>query len=309
MRNLRLETTAPFQGLPELVADREGLFAEQGISIEWIERDGGDPKAVNVGVNVPKGLNPFHSHGKMLERGLADMYNACELGNYCRVQDSRTGSRQLGRRAIMVFGAIVVRGDSPVVIPQQLAGRTVGVPFYFGSHYMALQLLEGFVPRELIKLCDAPNGSKARYDALMAGEVEATTLTEPYVTLAEKNGCKVICSAFYPGTEVASSALDAETYASFNAAVRESVRRINENPAAYMHYFIEYHAAKDPRIGALKPEELRPSRLLVTDPAPIPQDELARSAAWLKSWGMLEEVESPLELVNLEIAAAAHAAE
>ncbi len=309
MKSLRLETTAPFQGLPELVADREGLFAARDIAIEWIERDGGTDKAVNVGVNVPKGLNPFHSHGSMLERGLADMYNACELGNYCRVQDSRTGSRQLGRRAIMVFGAIVVRGDSKVVIPQQLAGKNIGVPFYFGSHYMALQLLEGFVPRELIRLCDAPNGSKGRYDALMAGEVDATTLTEPYVTLAEQNGCKVICSAFYPGTEVASGALDAPTYAKFNEAVREAVRRINENPAAYMHYFIDYHAAKDPRIAALRPEDLRPSRLLVTDPAPIPAEELERSAAWLKSWGMLEETDSPLELVNLEIASQAHAAE
>ena len=27
MKKLVLETTAPFQGLPELVADREGLFA------------------------------------------------------------------------------------------------------------------------------------------------------------------------------------------------------------------------------------------------------------------------------------------
>ncbi len=309
MKTLRLETTAPFQGLPELVADREGLFADQGIAIDWIERDAGNNKTVNTGVNVPKGLNPFHSHGKMLEQGLADMYNACELGNYCRVQDSRTGSRQLGRRAIMVFGAIVVRGDSPVVIPQQLAGRSIGVPFYFGSHYMALQLLEGFMPRDMIKLCDAPNGSKGRYDALMAGEVEATTLTEPYVTLAEKNGCKVICSAFYPGTEVAAATVDGETYSKFNAAVREAVARITADPAAYMHYFIEYHAKKDPRIASLKPEDLRPSRLLVTNPAPIPQEELERSAEWLKSWGMLEETESPLDLVNLEITTVAHAAE
>jgi hypothetical protein len=30
---------------------------------------------------------------------------------------------------------------------------------------------------------------------MMKGEVEATTLTEPYITLAEKNGCRIICSA------------------------------------------------------------------------------------------------------------------
>ena len=118
------------------------------------------------------------------------MYNACEWGNYCRVQDTGAGSRQLGRRAIVTYAALVVRPDSPVFTPQQLANRTVGVPFYFGTHYLALHMLEGFLPRDQIKLCRAPNGSRYRLDALMKGEIEATTLTEPYVTLAEKKGCR-----------------------------------------------------------------------------------------------------------------------
>ena len=56
-----------------------------------------------------KGVDPFASHGKLLEQGKADMYNACEWGNYCRVQDTGVGSRQLGRRAIVTYAAIVVR--------------------------------------------------------------------------------------------------------------------------------------------------------------------------------------------------------
>ncbi len=35
MKKLVLETTAPFQGLPELVADDEGLFEKEGLIIEW----------------------------------------------------------------------------------------------------------------------------------------------------------------------------------------------------------------------------------------------------------------------------------
>ena len=98
MKKLVLETTAPFQGLPELVADDEGLFEREGLQIEWIERESAD-KSTDVGVTGPKGLNPFSSHGLMLEQGKADMYNACEWGNYCRVQDTKVGSRQVGRRA------------------------------------------------------------------------------------------------------------------------------------------------------------------------------------------------------------------
>ena len=51
-------------------------------------------------------------------------------------------------RASSPIAAIVVRPDSPVYTPQQLANRTVGVPFYFGTHYLALHMLEGFLPRD-----------------------------------------------------------------------------------------------------------------------------------------------------------------
>src|SRR6059036_1837328 len=140
MKKLILETTAPFQGLPELVAYDEGLFANEGLPIEWADREKDVAKKAEINVLSPKGLNPFSSHGKLLEQGQADMYNACEWGNYCRVQETGVKSRQLGRRAIIAYGAIVVPPDSPAYTPQQLAHRTVGVPFYFGTHYLALQL-------------------------------------------------------------------------------------------------------------------------------------------------------------------------
>jgi NitT/TauT family transport system substrate-binding protein len=308
MKKLVLETTAPFQGLPELVAYDEALFAKEGIEIEWADREIGVEKKVEVDVTDPKGVNPFASHGKLLEQGKADMYNACEWGNYCRVQDTGQDSRQLGRRAIVTYAAIAVRPDSPVYTPQQLANRLIGVPFYFGTHYIALLLLEGFLPREEIKLCAAPNGSRYRLKALLDGEVEGVTLTEPHLTLAEKKGCRTICSAFFHGTEVASERVDAETYAAFNRAVCEAVRRINANKRAYLHYFIDYHGKTDPEIAALKVEDLRECRLVVCDPAPIPLDEMQRTYDWLKSWGMLEDTASPLQLVNMELQQQAHQA-
>jgi NitT/TauT family transport system substrate-binding protein len=308
MKKLVLETTAPFQGLPELVAYDEGLFEKEGLRIEWADREKGVEKKVEPQVTSPKGVNPFASHGKLFEQGKADMYNACEWGNYCRVQDTGTGSRQLGRRAIVACAALVVAPDSPVFTPQQLANKTIGVPFYFGTHYIALHMLEGFLPREMIKLCRAPNGSRYRLDALMHGEVDATTLTEPHITLAEKKGCRIICSALFHGTEVASDRVDAETYAGFNRAVREAVRRINANKRAYLHYFIDYYAKNDPEVAALEVEDLRESRLVVCDPAPIPPDEMQRTYDWLKSWGMLEETASPLQLVNMDVQRHAHQA-
>jgi NitT/TauT family transport system substrate-binding protein len=308
MKKLVLETTAPFQGLPELVAFDEGLFESEGLLVEWADRDQGVAKKIQTAVTSPTQVDPFASHGRLFEQGRADMYNACEWGNYCRVQETGTGSRQLGRRAIVSYSALVVAPQSPVYTPQQLANRVIGVPFYFGTHYIALHMLEGFLRRDEIKLCSAPNGSRYRLAALLDGEVDAVTLTEPHVTLAEKKGCRIVCSAFFHGTEVASDRVDAETYAAFNRAVRAAVRRINADKRAYLHYFIDYHAASDPEIAALKVADLRESRLVVCDPAPIPLDEMQRTYDWLKSWGMLEETASPLQLVDIDVQRRAHQA-
>src|SRR5262249_26668680 len=133
MKKLVLETTSPFQGLPELVAYDEGLFAKEELEIEWAERDEAgvkvadtsvtDVKAKDTAITEVKATDRFVSHGTLLEAGKADMYNACEWGNYCRAGATGVGSRQVGRRGIVTYGAIVVRPDSPVYTPQQLAGR------------------------------------------------------------------------------------------------------------------------------------------------------------------------------------------
>ena len=43
MRKLVLESTSPFQGLPERVAYDEGLFAREGLQVEWADRDAHAP--------------------------------------------------------------------------------------------------------------------------------------------------------------------------------------------------------------------------------------------------------------------------
>ncbi|HVA26101.1 MAG TPA: ABC transporter substrate-binding protein [Chloroflexota bacterium] len=286
----------------------EGLFAAEGLEIEWADRDAIiDTATGDKTISSHADANPFASHGNLLEQGKADMYNACEWGNYCRVGDTNVDSRQVGRRAIVTFAGIVVPPDSDVFTGQQLAGRSVGVPFFAGTHYLALHLLSGFLPRDLVNVVSAPAGSKRRFEMMMSGVFEAATLTEPYLSLAEKKGCRVICSAFYHGTEVASDRVDAETYGAFNRAVREAVRRINANKRAYMHYFIDYHKANDPEMASLNVADLRESRLVVTDPAPIPEAELQRTYDWLKSWGMLEETTSAFELIDLDVQRLAHA--
>src|ERR1700761_7975905 len=105
MKKLVLETTAPFQGLPELVAYDEGLFEKEGLIVEWADRDETAVFTVPSNVSDLKAVARFPSHGNLLEQGKADMYNACEWGNYCRVEGTGVASRQVGRRGIVTYAA------------------------------------------------------------------------------------------------------------------------------------------------------------------------------------------------------------
>ena len=104
-KKLVLETTAPFQGLAELVAYDEGLFEKEGLAIEWADRDKDAEKTAQLHITSHNGVTPFASHGKLLEQGKADLYNACECGNYSRVGSTGVASRQVGRRSIVTFAA------------------------------------------------------------------------------------------------------------------------------------------------------------------------------------------------------------
>ena len=290
-KKLLLEATTPFQGLPELVAYDEGLFTAEGLDVEWVKRGQEAPKNTDTSVTSWIGLNPFLSHGSSLESEdavKATMYNACEWGNYKRVQESGEGARQLGRRSIIAYGALIVPPWSPAYTAQQLANKLVALPYFAGTHYLGLLMMEGFLPRNTIKTCLGPNGSVNIYRSLMNREVDATVVYEPYITVAEKADCRILCLAPYHGTEVATDDLDDDTYARFTRAIKESVHHIQADKRKYMQYFIEHHKS-DPAVAALTVDDFNLSRLQVVEPGPVPPEELERTRQWMISWELLNK--------------------
>ena len=138
MKKLVLETTSPFQGLPELVAYDEGLFEQEGL------RSSG-PTATRP---ASRRSRPRHRAEGRQTRSAATASCSNRARPTCTTPAngaitaaSATPASAAARSAaarIVTYAAIVVRPDSPVYTPQQLAGRTVGVPFYAGTHYLAL---------------------------------------------------------------------------------------------------------------------------------------------------------------------------
>src|SRR5712664_2851103 len=156
---------------------------------------------------------------------------------------------------MIVCGALVVPPTSTVYTPQELAHKQVALDYGNGTAYAGLQMLEGAMPREAVTTCAGATSPAERFAGLMRGDFEATVLQEPWITVAEKAGCRLVSTTFFHGTWVAGPELDPELYAAFLQGVIRPVRRINADKRRYVSYFKEGWAAGDPAVHALSADD------------------------------------------------------
>jgi NitT/TauT family transport system substrate-binding protein len=193
-----------------------------------------------------------------------------------------------------------------VYTPQDLANRLVALDYGNGTAYAGLQMLEGAVPREAIKTRSFDVSPARRYAALMAGEFDATVLQEPWITVAEKAGCRLVSTTFFYGTWVADAAVDADTYAAFVRACTAAVHCINADKRRYLHYFTREYQGY-PEVEALTPDDFNLGRIQVKAPEPIPEAEARWDWEWMSSWGILSGNFEAEAQINAAVQRAAHA--
>lgn len=283
MKRITNEYGQAIFNLPWLVAQDEGLFAAEGIEVSFLRGRERDPNLAPE--TDPHAVDPFWRHG-VFEEGDAQCFQACEWGQIRRSYDSFTGGR--GGRVVMqrpaiASHAIFVRPDSPVEEPMDLRNRAIAVNFHAGSHYLTLQVLEGFMAREEIKTVHLGQG-QARYQAMLDGKVDACTLMEPYITLALKQGCKLIVEGFARGLEVTSPDMDDETLAGIYRALGAAVVRIRADRRKYVRYLI---ADLPAGLGPLEPEDFDLWRMRYIEPRPYPREDFERTRDWMVSWNLI----------------------
>src|SRR5262245_42307769 len=228
---MTIEQVRAFNGLDVLVAKDEGLFAAEGLDLRIVPVSPGDTASGTL-------TKPVTGQGRLVDRGEAVMFQGRAGGNNRRVADSAVGALQVGRRSMIVCGALVVAPDSDVFTPQELAHRPVALDYGNGTAYAGLLMLEGAMPRAAVTTRAATVNSGERLAALLRGEFAATVLQEPWITLAERSGCRLVSTTFFHGTWVADASVSAEAYAAFLRAITRAVRRINADKRRYVDYFI-----------------------------------------------------------------------
>src|SRR5207237_3037042 len=95
--------------------------------------------------------------------------------------------------------------------------------------------LEGFLKREQIKWTNAGT-MRERIDALAKGEVAAVSLMEPWISVAEKRGMRVLMESHSTRSEAAGDELDGPTLAAMFRAEARAAEAIDRNPGKYAHY-------------------------------------------------------------------------
>jgi ABC-type nitrate/sulfonate/bicarbonate transport system substrate-binding protein len=207
---------------------------------------------------------------------------------------------------MVVCGALVVAPASTVFTPQELAYKTVALDYGNGTAYAGLLMLEGAMPREAVTTRPATLYSGERLAGLLRGEFEATVLQEPWITLAEKQGCRIVSSTFFHGTWVADSQVTPEAYAAFVRAVTAAVHRINADKRRYVPYF-QRDFPDHPGVQALTPDDFDLNRIQLRAPGPIPEAEARWAWEWMASWGLLDGTFDQATQINRAVEARAHA--
>ena len=283
-RKIVVESAEAVLGLHWFVA-RDFTVKDKGIEIEIVTPgirtrfDWSDPRSQDHHLVTPT------NYQKAFEEGRADIYRACEWGQIRRSYDNPDGPI-VARRPAMVYQGVYVRPDSPIDAPISLANKSVGVQFHQGSHYATLSMLEGFLSREQINVVHAGTVLE-RYESLMDGEIDAATLMEPWVTLAEKQGCKLLIGTFYQGTENASRSMSQDLFETLMRAVRNAVGLINGDKRRYLHYLLD--EIPETYSSQLEPADFHLPRLRYVEPVPYTEEEFERAYNWMLTWDLVGE--------------------
>ena len=106
-----------------------------------------------------------------------------------------------------------------------------------GSHFTTLKMMEGFCAPEHIKTTGAGSMPK-RLEALREGKVAAVSLMEPWISVAQKQGLRILIESHSTRSEAAGDDLDGPTLAKMFRAQARAVELLEKDPPPYIHYLI-----------------------------------------------------------------------
>jgi NitT/TauT family transport system substrate-binding protein len=267
--------------LPVLVARDQGFFRDEGLDLEFVTTPGMAQVTTSHFVKFDSVFDrPLDA---VYNEGGIDQYRMCEWGIMKRAVEANTqglrGRKIVALGASMSMFAIAVSRDSKLYEPEMLKNKEIAVTPNNGSHFTTLKMMEGFLAKEHIKTTSAGSMPK-RIEALRHGKVAAVSLMEPWISVAQKMGLRILIESHSTRSEAAGDDLDGPTLAKMFRAQARAVEVLEKDPRPYAHFLTAETG------GLLKPEELQTWRLLHAPPMPYTRERFEDTYEWTVGWNM-----------------------
>jgi NitT/TauT family transport system substrate-binding protein len=221
-----IQVVPHFSRLQEWIALDEGFFQEEGLEPEMLQD-------VMHAVSSHHG-DQYHQRPQDLPfvQQMEVVNSACQWGTACNA------GAGMGRLVPDLYTvgrfALFTKPGSHVQRLVDLRDIPIGIGERAGSHFTTLGVLEQVLPKAHIRTVHT-GGPGQRLIALVHGEVEAATLLDPEIAIAEAQGLLELARGeflitFWVGPTVNQGVLNA-----YFRALRRADEALSRNPEKYMH--------------------------------------------------------------------------
>ena len=213
-----------------------------------------------------------------------DVINHCAWGSVCNA------GAGLGKFIPDAFGvarwAIYVRSESPIQRPEDLADVPIAVGMRAGSHFNVPYRLEPYLPLERIKTLNI-GGFGARLSALLDGEVAATSLLDPQISMADQLGLRPVIANTFKTLWVVPNGADTTVMDAYFRVLERADADLDRDPSSCL-----------PLWHNSIPEEFKQhtwdfARFDVGERfhyAPLPRDEFDQLLREAERWGLDDQI-------------------
>jgi len=112
------------------------------------------------------------------------------------------------------------------------------------------------------------------------GRIAAASVMEPWISVAQKWGLRILIESHSTRAEAAGDELDGPMLAKMFRAQARAVELLEKDPAPYAHYLARETG------GLLQPHELQTWRLLHAAPQPYTRERFDDTYNWTVKWNM-----------------------
>ncbi len=225
-RRIPVQVVPHFSRLQEWIALDEGFFQDEGLEPEMLQ-------------DVMHAVSSHHGdqYGQRPQdlpfvRQMDVVNSACQWGTACNA------GAGMGRLVPDLYTvgrfALFTKPDSRVQRLADLRDIPVGVGEMAGSHFTTLGVLEQVLPGEHIRTVHT-GGPGQRLLALLRGEIEAATLLDPEIAIAEVKGLRELARGEFLITFWVGPMISQDVLKAYFHALKRADEALSRDPEKYLH--------------------------------------------------------------------------